>query len=246
MEERILFVSHGDKGGVGKSMISAFAVERSLQKSTCVLIEADSTQPDLGERYAHDPSILIASLSLNRAGDSENAISKLGVFLEGAGKNSNHIVINLPAGAGGTLDSNADMIRAIADELGYRLVVTYGLEKDRVATEAMLKSLKSGLLSVVDPANRFGVFPAYKGEPETFHYYKAPERKSAEIGEIVFPALKNSKALSLFQATPGRISALVDKENRPPGWFIVDQISVFRFYEAGLKAISPCFDVEEE
>lgn len=241
--EKILFISHGDKGGVGKSVVSMFAVEEGLKSGTVALIEADPTQPDLGTRYAHDTHILIGSVSLNRAGDAENALSNLGVWLEH--QKSSIVVVNLPAGAGETLDAYADVIRGLADALDMRLVVTYSLEKNEIATRTMLKSLESGLLSVVDPENRHIVFPRYKGEPEAFHYFKSHERKSAEIGEIVFPALKNHKALSLLESTPGRLSALVDKENRPQGWFIVDQISVFRFYQAGLVAIEACFAKED-
>ena len=243
--DRILFVSHGDKGGVGKSVVSMFAVEKSLEASTVALIEADPTQPDLGRRYSHDTHILIGALTLNRAGDAENALSDFGTFLEQSGKNSSRVVVNLPAGAGETLDAYSDLILGLADSLDYRLVVTYSLEKNETATRTMLKSLESGLLSVVEPENRFIVFPTYKGEPETFHWFKSKERKSAEIGEIVMPALKNHKALSLLEASTGRLSKLTDKENRPAGWFIVDQISVYRFYQAGLEAIAPCFDNEE-
>lgn len=238
--EKVLFISHGDKGGVGKSMISMFAVEKLLESGAVALIEADPTQPDIGKRYADDPDIVVSGLSLNRAGDAENALSRFGQWLENSGRE--RVVVNLPAGAGETLDAHADMIRSLADSLEYRLIVTYSLEKNETATRTMLKSLDSGLLSVVDPENRFVVFPVYKGEPESFHWFHAKERQASEIGEIVMPGLKNSKALSLLEATPGRVSALVDKENRPEGWFVIEQISVFRFYEAGLKAIAPIFE----
>ncbi len=238
--KKILFVSHGDKGGVGKSMVSMFGVEKLLEFGPVSLVEADPTQPDIGKRYANDPDIVISGLSLNRAGDAENALSRFGQWLENSG--AERVVVNLPAGAGETLDAYADMIRSLADAFDYRLVVTYSLEKNETATRTMLKSLASGLLSVVDPENRFVVYPSYKGEPESFHWFHSKERSTAEIREIVMPALKNSKALSLLEATPGRVSALVDKENRPEGWFVIDQISVYRFYEAGLKAMASIFE----
>lgn len=238
--EKLLFISHGDKGGVGKSMVSMFGVEKLLEGGTVSLVEADPTQPDIGKRYASDPDIVISGLSLNRAGDAENALSRFGQWLENSG--AERVVVNLPAGAGETLDAHSDLIRGLADALDLRLIVTYSLEKNETATRTMLKSMASGLLSVVDPENRFVVFPSYKGEPESFHWFHAKERSRTEIREIVMPALKNSKALSLLEATPGRLSSLVDKENRPEGWFIIDQISVFRFYEAGLKAMTPIFE----
>lgn len=44
-----MFISHGDKGGVGKSVISLFAVEYLLQSGPVALAETDPTQPDLGK-----------------------------------------------------------------------------------------------------------------------------------------------------------------------------------------------------
>lgn len=237
---KTMFISHGDKGGVGKSVISLFAVEYLLQNGPVALAETDPTQPDLGKRYIGDPAISVGTLSLNRAGDAENALSAFGQWLEKEA--AGPVVVNLPAGAGETLDVFGDLIRGLSDSFGYNLVVTYSLEKNETATRTMLKSLESGLLSVVEPENRWVVFPTYKGSPESFHWYGARERKEAKIREIVFPALKNSKALFQLEATLGRLSILVDKENRPEGWFVIDQISVFRFYEAGLKAIAPIFE----
>jgi len=238
--KKIMFISHGDKGGVGKSVTSTFAVEYLLQNGPVALAETDPTQPDVGKRYIGDPDIVVGTLSLNRAGDAENALSAFGQWLEREG--TNQVVVNLPAGAGETLDVFADLIRGLADSFGYNLVVTYSLEKNETATRTMLKSLESGLLSVVEPENRWAVFPTYKGDPRIFHWYGAKERKEAKIREIVFPALKNSKALFQLEATMGRLSGLVVKENRPDSWFVIDQISVFRFYEAGLKAIAPIFE----
>lgn len=238
--KKILSISHGDKGGVGKSMVTMFSVEKLLKFGHVALIEADPTQPDIGKRYANDPDIVVCGLSLNRAGDAENALSRFGQWLEKSGEE--RVIVNLPAGAGETLDVHADMIRALADSLGYRLVVTYSLEKNETAARTMLKSLESGLMSVVDSENRYVVFPLYKGEPDSFFWFHAKERQDVRIGEIVMPALKNTKALSLLESTLGRVSTLVDKENRPEGWFVIDQISIFRFYEAGLQAISPIFE----
>lgn len=240
MSDRILFISHGDKGGVGKSVLSMIATEHLLnQGASPLIVEADPTQPDLGVRYAGICDL--AALPLNRAGDSENALSAFGERLESAG--ADHVVVNLPAGAGETLDSTADLIRDLADALGYRLVVTYSLEKNRVAADALVRSLGAGLLSVVDQANRFVAFPEYKGAPATFDWYTRPDRKTAAIGgEIVIPALGNRSALQKLEATRGPVSALVDKSSRPDGWMILDQSSVYRWYMAALAAVQPIFE----
>ena len=235
--ERTLFISHGDKGGVGKSYLSMLAVECLLEHGPVSLIEADPTQPDLGVRYMGLDNVAVGALPLNQAGDAENALSAFGEMLETS--NADLVVVNLPAGAGETLDGMAGMIRDLSDALEYRLIVTYALEKNRVASDALIRSMAHGLLSVVDTDKRFVAYPEYKGKVETFDWYNRPERKKAEIGELIVPSLGNRSALTKLEASRGRVADLVDKNNRPDGWMIIDQSSVFRWYKAGIAAIAP-------
>lgn len=237
--DRILFFSHGDKGGVGKSLVSTFAVEYFLKEGEILLVETDPKQPDVGKRYSGEPGVTLIGLSLNRAGDAANALARFGEGLERRG--AERVVINLPSGAGETIDEFAGAIRELADALDYRLVVTYGLEKGPVAVEALVQSLDSGLLSVVDPENRWAVYPLYKGDIDLFDWYHHPRRKEGVMGEIGFPALKNHGAFSKLDRTPGRISVLIDGP-RPEWWGVFDQISVREFYKQGLAAIAPIFE----
>lgn len=239
--ERVLFISHGDKGGVGKSYLSMIAVEYLLQSGPVFLVEADPTQPDLGERYVDVPGVRIGALPLNKAGDAENAIAAFGETLETS--DADVVVVNLPAGAGATLDNYSDLLRDLSDSLEYNLIVSYSLEKNRVASDSLVRSLSRGLMSVVDPENRFIVFPEYKGEPETFDWYTRKERKAVQCGEIVMPALGNRSALTKLESTPGLVADLIDKSNRPDGWMIVDQSSLYRWFNAAIRAIEPVFEV---
>lgn len=241
--ERILFFSHGDKGGVGKSAVSMFATEFLLRRGRVALVETDPLQPDVAVRYAGDPDVTVITSSMNRAGDSENAMTKFGLWLEKEG--ADQVVVNLPSGAGETINEHSELIRSVADQLGYRLVVVYGLEKSPVATAVMIESLKNGLLSVVDRENRFVAYPLYKGDPEIFEWYKAKERGEGMIGEIAIPALKSTSALSKLEATPGRLSELTAFDTMPPGWMIVEQASIRRWYKSGLEAIKPIFGGNE-
>lgn len=240
--ERTLYISHGDKGGVGKSYLSMLSVEHLLQFGPVSLIEADPTQPDLGVRYMGLDNVAVGALPLNQAGDAENALSAFGAMLETS--NADLVVVNLPAGAGETLDSMAGMIRDLSDALEYRLIVTYALEKNRVASDALIRSMAKGLLSVVDADKRFVAYPEYKGKVETFDWYNRPERETAGIGELIVPSLGNRSALTKLEASRGRVADLVDKNNRPDGWMIIDQSSVFRWYKAGIAAIAPIFGGE--
>lgn len=238
--KKTILLSHGGKGGVGKSYNSMVKAEYLLAAGLPVaIIEADPTQPDVAKRYAGDRSVQVGVLTLNQAGDSENAVARFGEWLETSG--AEQVVVNLPAGAGETLDAHGDLLADLADALGFRLVVTYALEKNGVAADEMASSLEEGLMARVAPENRFIVIPAYKGDPSTFEWLEHPARERFEVPEIIMPALGNRSALRKLEATPGRVAALIDKSNRPEGWMILDQSSVFRWYHAALAAIAPVF-----
>ena len=244
--DKTLFISDGGKGGVGKTYTASAATEFMLAEGHHVsIVEADPTQPDVATRYMNDPDVSVGALSLNRAGDAENAVSEFGAWLEKSG--GDHVVVNLPAGAGETLDKYGDQLRYLADALGYRLVVTYCLEKNRVATEEMIESFQSGLMSHVHPQDRFIILPAYKGAPESFEWMTHSARGEIATREIIFPALGNSSALKKLEATPGRISRLIV----PPyegcdGWMLLDKSSVFRWHKAVMEAVAPIFTQEQE
>ncbi|MHB8257797.1 MAG: hypothetical protein ACYDHY_17195 [Acidiferrobacterales bacterium] len=237
---KTLFFSHGNKGGVAKSYTATLATEYLLAHGHQIaLVEADASQPDIASRYRDVEGVTLGFLPLNKSGDAENALSDFGAWLESNAPDI--VVVNLPAGAGETLDALASSIRDLSDAMGYRLVVTYGLEKNRTAADGLARSLQDGLLSVVAPQDRFVVYPTYKGAPESFEWFHSEDRKSAQIGEIIMPAIGSRSALQKLEQTPGRVSDLIDKSRRPEGWMILDQSSIFRFYHAAMSAIKPVF-----
>ena len=242
---KTLYFSHGDKGGCGKSVLALFIIERLMNEhGTVHLIEADPSQPDLAKRYAAVPDVVTGFLSLNRAGDGENAVSKFGKWLEA--QDAEHVVVNLPAGASETLDNMGDMIRDLAEGLDYRLVITYSLEKNGLAADMLEKSFKSGLMSFAEAADRFVIYPLFKGDLDTFEWLSHSARSKYAAGEIQMPFMKNTDAWRALESTTGRVADLVEKGNRPAGWGITDQSSVGRFYRAALAAISPIFSDTDE
>ena len=238
MKKQLIF-SHGGKGGVGKSYASMILTEALLSHhgERVTIVEADPTQPDVAKRYAGDSDVDVGVLTLNRAGDSENAVATFGAWLEES--DARQVVINLPAGADQTLDEHGSLLADLADALDYRLVVVYSLEKNRIAADELVGSLEEGLMAHVAPENRFIIIPAYKGEPNSFEWMSHPERERFGVQEIVMPALGNRGALRRLEATPGRVAAIADKATRPEGWMIVDQSSVHRWYHSALEAIKP-------
>ncbi|MDA8379110.1 MAG: hypothetical protein M0Z50_19135 [Planctomycetia bacterium] len=237
MSKRI-YISHGDKGGVGKSMIAAVIVERLLRDNEQVsLIEGDPSQPDVGLRYSNDANVKHGQLPLNRAGDAENAVGDLGYWLENEG--SDQIVINLPAGASETLDALAPFLREVADALEYDIYVTYSLGKGDTPTAGLIKSLQSGLLHFIDEDKRIVVYPEFQGKPEQFAWFNHADRCTAGIHEIIMPAVKNRNTLNKLLNTRGRISDII--QCGADGWMVTDKIGVKRWLDEAMLSLIPIF-----
>lgn len=169
----MIFFSHGDKGGVGKSVISCLAVEAATRlRIQFLVIEGDKTTSDVGRRYKREDEEILG-IDLNRSGDSESAILDLGNALEQI-EPSQLVVVNLPAGAGATLDRHADVIAGIAAEVGHELVVGYSLGPSDLAAAALAGSIKSGLISVASRARIF--LPLFLAREGRFAWLSHPSR----------------------------------------------------------------------
>ncbi len=235
-----IYISHGDKGGVGKSVVSALITERLLSGGVTV-IEGDPTMQDVLARYADVPEVTPAFLSLNAAGNADNAIGDLAAFLEQNLPDS--VVVNLPAGASETVDGLGDLIRSVTDALGYALFVVYSLDIGKAPALGLKKSFESGLMSHIDADKRAVNYPAYKGDPGKFEWITFPERQTYPAHEIVVPALANQAAFKALDRTPGCIATLAD--TGADGWLVVDRLNVRRWLPVALAALDPLFNMTE-
>lgn len=200
----------GPKGGTGKSMAAALGLDHRLATGAPVLlIEGDAGIPDLALRFRE--SVPVELVNLNRAGDAETSFARLGNVLEAAAAAGQHVVINTPAGAADTIDELAPVLAEIADSMKYDLVVTFSLNPHRPSTDALLQSLKSGLMSVVDPTRRSVLFPLYLGVASQFDWSKSPRRVdfiNAGGKEAAIPALRPDDLRDKILALPGAFSVL--------------------------------------
>ncbi|MGC8605913.1 MAG: hypothetical protein ACP5VS_19800, partial [Desulfomonilaceae bacterium] len=103
---KTIIFSHGDKGGVGKSVVAALLVDMALQRfGRASLIEGDAKTPDVFARYQDDPQVVKKMISLNLAGDAATAVGGLAEWLENENPDDHLVtIVNLPANAGETLD----------------------------------------------------------------------------------------------------------------------------------------------
>jgi len=132
--EKIMIISHGDKGGVGKSVFSSLSIEYGLHVNKSVsVVEGDTKIHDIKDRYA-GTSATVLSIDLDKSGaDATNAIASLFRHIEGS--QSDFIVLNSPANAHKILDTQSDIIIPVAKDLGYMVCAAWmvGLEESSAA-----------------------------------------------------------------------------------------------------------------
>lgn len=115
-------IFHGDRGGVGKSMLAAAFGEYLLQKgSELAIIEADTQNGDVG-RYFTDVA-KIRNINLRSADGWIELLS----YLEE--EEADDIIVALPAGVGGVVAAHADRLLAAAPELKRSLVVWWVMNR---------------------------------------------------------------------------------------------------------------------
>ncbi|MDA8153197.1 MAG: hypothetical protein M0003_10880 [Acidithiobacillus sp.] len=147
-----LVISHGDKGGVGKSIFSMLAVEFGLLSGrNAAIVEGDTKIGDVKERYENVVSVL--SVNLDKSGkDAENAIATLFGHLEAL--DSDFVVMNAPANAHKALDSYAELIVPVARELGFQICVAWMIGRESssatLANESMICQAADRKIAVVN------------------------------------------------------------------------------------------------
>lgn len=235
----MIYYSHGDKGGVGKSMTSAVLLDHLLSKGGMPkLIEGDAGQPDIALRYSQN--VEMRGVNLNRAGDSESAVMAFTDALEELGEGD--IVVNLPAAAGDTLEQLAEVLVGAAQELGHESRVFYTMGHTPTASKNAVKSFESGLVHHVGLDNVCIVYPAFLGKVENFDWIKSGLRDRYNAREIVMPAISPEELAQVVLSAPGTFAELSDKITSP---LKMSERLIFqsRFYRPAMAAIS-VFDKE--
>ena len=147
-----LVISHGDKGGVGKSIFSMLAVEFGLFSGRNVaIVEGDTKIGDVKARYEDVVSVL--SVNLDKSGkDAENAIATLFSHLEAL--QSDLVVMNLPANSHKAIDAYAEIIVPVAQELGLQICVAWMIGRESssatMAIESAICQLANRKMAVVN------------------------------------------------------------------------------------------------
>jgi hypothetical protein len=170
-----LVISHGDKGGVGKSIFSMLAVEFGLfAERNVAIVEGDTKIGDVKARYENVVSVL--SVNLDKSGkDAENAIATLFGHLEAL--DSDFVVMNAPANAHKALDSYAELSVPVARELGFQICVAWMIGRE--SSSATLAN-ESVICQVAD--RKIAVVNRHESDYDRDYYWFAvPQYKDAWI-----------------------------------------------------------------
>ena len=170
-----LVISHGDKGGVGKSIFSMLAVEFGLFSGRNVaIVEGDTKIGDVKARYENVVSVL--SVNLDKSGkDAENAMATLFSHLEAL--QSDLVVMNLPANSHKAIDAYAEIITPVAQELGLQICVAWMIGRESssatMANESTICQLADRKMAVV---NRHE-----SDYDQDYYWFTTPQYKDAWI-----------------------------------------------------------------
>lgn len=189
--KKTIYLSHGEKGGVGKSRVAMVLVDYLMKIGHPVaLVEGDKSGIDVGQRYSG--LVETGYINLNRPDAMEEAFSSLGRWLEDHARNKN-VVVNLPGQASDTLDQFAALLGNVTEMLGYDLSVFYSVGPLDLHTGNLQNSIQTGLMSASPLSRQIVVMSEHGGPVTGYHWFvsKAREKFLGAGGkEGIMPKLK--------------------------------------------------------
>lgn len=212
-----IYVSAGEKGGVGKSRLAMVLTDYLLQAGRqVVVIEGDKSGADVGLRYK-DSVADTKFLNLNRPDAMEDAFNDLATALEPwGGRDDTDMVVNLPGQASDTLDQFADMFAAVGDALGHEIVIFYNIGNLDLHVKNLKSSLQDGLMRVAKPEHQIIVRSEILGNPQNFAWESSKVREMfLKTGglETVMPKIKMDALEKKVREIRGPYSAMINPEN---------------------------------
>jgi len=199
MTTKKIIMVHGDKGGVGKSMVSSIIVDYYLTNydtNDVMVIEGDNTVPDVARRFDGLLKCVNAPLT---GEDPTEMIAKLIDLIESS--EISRIVVNLPASAGETIDPlAADFIAPAMEEIGVEVDVVFVIGKAKESALLAERSVATGLVSIAK--NKLAVLNGFFGNPEQFTWSSSDSREKwyENGGEEIYLPLLHERVASLAEA----------------------------------------------
>ena len=222
-----LYFVGGSKGGVGKSILCMLLADFLTQyrHRKIILVESDTSNPDVGKTFTHNDDVEVISLSL----DNADGWIELVNYSEASDKD---IVINSAARSGEAVEKFGGTLIGSLEELQRQLVSFWVINRQRDSIELLKKYMD------VVPGELHVVRNTFYGEPRKFELFNNSKTKiEAEKrgATIDFPDLADrvtddlySKRLPVAKAAEemplGNRAEL--KRWRSIGWKMFDDIGI--------------------
>ncbi|MBU2766133.1 hypothetical protein HAP94_07980 [Acidithiobacillus ferrivorans] len=210
----MIYLSHGEKGGTGKSRLAMLVTDVLLQRGRdVVVVEGDKSGADVGLRYQDFCNVEF--INLNRPDAIEEAFEELGAALDKYGSDCD-VVINPPGQASETLDKSGEMILALANALDHEIVGMYSLGNLDIHVNNLARSLDSGIMQYIATDKRIISLSGKVGLKESFAWTRSDLRKVVleEGGKEVFIPVFNPETLETKTRTiAGPFSAMERKDS---------------------------------
>ena len=164
---RSLYFVTGGKGGVGKSILSMLLVDFLTQylKKKIILIESDTSNPDVGKTFVNNDDVEVIFLSL----DNADGWIELVNYCEIKDKD---IVINFAARSGEAIKKFAGTLIGSLEELNMALITFWLINRQRDSIELLKEYMD------VVPGELHVVRNTFYGEPHKFELFNNSKIRS--------------------------------------------------------------------
>lgn len=158
-----IYISHGDKGGVGKSYLSSVITDYILTRRRLPVLAIDGdmsidgsvSNADYIARFANCPDVYTQSVSLNDPRSGIDTIYKLmeriADSLDNGAQTVPDIVVNVPSNFGHTFTADVQkLITAMAEDYGMGIRVVYSIGQTALAIAGAESFIRT---TEIDPNN---------------------------------------------------------------------------------------------
>ena len=161
-----LYFIGGSKGGVGKSILSMLLADflTKYKNRKIILVESDTSNPDVGKTFTHNDDVEVLSLSL----DNADGWIELVNYSEA---NKKDIVINSAARSGEAVEKFGGTLIGSLEELQRQLVSFWVINRQRDSIELLKKYMDVG------PGELHVVRNTFYGEPQKFELFNNSKTK---------------------------------------------------------------------
>jgi hypothetical protein len=201
-----LIIVHGDKGGVGKSVVAALYLDHAIKNGDEIIaIEADQRNPDV-ELYAKGH---VTTINVDMS-TSSGWISLLNTLGEHKGKD---FVISLPAQAGQNLSEQGSKLCSAVEKLGLELIMLFPINRQKQS----LIQLKHAINDLACADKVIVIKNGFFGEPDHFRRWQNSNlRKDLGItGDHADPQISGSVSEAYLPTLVKNVVDALEKDLKP-------------------------------